>query len=313
MSTHSSTKPSPNSFKLIAATFTPMRPSGELWLEQIPAYYRHLRQSGVDGIFVCGTTGEGAALTVDERRQVLTAWTEARGAERDFQIFIHVGHESLSESRKLAAHAVEIGADAISSISPASSTADPLEDSLAHAAKIAESAPELPYYFYYMPSRSGVLLPLTKFLAAAVDRIPNFAGVKFTHHDIGELAECQAMLPPGVEMLYGRDELLLPALSVGATGAIGSTYNFAAPIYRNVISAFEEHNLRLAREHLLLARQMIHALVARHPLSGQKACMSLLALDCGPVRPPLVDLTPEELFEMTEALTKLNFRPLQLG
>lgn len=311
MSNNSSTMPSSNSFKLIAATFTPMRPSGALWLEQIPAYYTHLRQEGVDGIFVCGTTGEGASLTVDERRQVLSAWMKARGADRDFQVFIHVGHESLSESRTLAAHAVEMGVDAIASISPPPSTADPLDDALAHACEIAESAPGLPYYFYYMPSRSGVMLPMTKFLTAAVDRIPNFAGVKFTHHDIGEFGECLAMLPPGVEMLYGRDELLLPALAVGATGAIGSTYNFASPIYRNVISAFSEHNIPLAREHLLLARQMIHALVARYPLSGQKACMSLLALDCGPVRPPLIDLTPNELFELTESLGKLGFRPVR--
>jgi hypothetical protein len=78
-------------FQLIAAPFTPMKPGGAIDLNRVKPYYEFLRERGVDGAFVCGTTGEGALMTAEERKQVVAAWTAARGSDRSFRIFAHAG------------------------------------------------------------------------------------------------------------------------------------------------------------------------------------------------------------------------------
>ena len=306
-----SKKPSTHSpgehFELIAAAFTPMKASGELNTASIPKYFHWLQSEGLDGIFVCGSTGECPSLTVGERIKISEAWLTARGAARKFRIFIHVGHDCLSESRTLAKHAADIGADAISSIAPSGFTPRTIDETLAHAAEVAAAAPRLPFYFYYIPSKTKVTLPMTQFVEAATARIPNFAGVKFTHEDLGEFAECLAVAGTQVQMLYGRDELLLPALAAGANAAIGSTYNFAAPLFRKIIASFRNHNDALAREEYLRARKMIRAVVARGPLAGQKAAMNLLGLDCGPTRLPLKKADSTEIRQLRSTLDSLGF------
>jgi len=96
---------------LIAAPFTPFKPNGRLNLDLIPRLAGLLVAQGVRGAFVCGTTGEGSSMTLEERMQVAEAWK--RAAPAGLAVIVHVGHNCVDDSRALAAHAEEIGADAI--------------------------------------------------------------------------------------------------------------------------------------------------------------------------------------------------------
>jgi N-acetylneuraminate lyase len=281
-------------FQIIAAPFTPMSSSGALDLSRVAAYYGFLEARGVDGVFVCGTTGEGALMTGTERRSVLEAWVDARTGNAAFRIFAHVGSECPALSVELAEHAAGSGADAIAMMSPTFFKPQNEEAVVDQAAVVASAASQLPFYYYHIPSMTGLALSIPCLIKLASEAIPSFAGVKFTHSDLGEYADCLHVAGDNLEILFGRDELLLAGLAMGARGAVGSTYNFASPLYRQVIAAFEVGDMETARIHQMQARKMIEVVV-RHGLPGQKAAMGLAGFECGPSRLPLRNLgTPEK-------------------
>ena len=108
-------------------------------------------------------------------------------------------------------------------------------------------------------------------------------------------------------LLFGRDEILLAALALGATGAVGSTYNYIAPVYHKVMAAFAAGDMPEARRWQSLSIQII-AVMARHGgLPAGKAMMGMIGLDCGPVRPPLKNLSPEELKIFRSDLEQVGF------
>src|SRR5687767_1811972 len=131
---------------LIAAAFTPFHEDGSLNLDMVPSLVDKLVNDGLKGIFVCGSNGEGPNMTTEERMAVAESFKRAAGSR--IQVYVHVGHSSIRESQRLARHAADIGADAISSVAafyfkPGSTKI--LVDAL-H--QIASAAPELPFYYY---------------------------------------------------------------------------------------------------------------------------------------------------------------------
>lgn len=295
----------PNLHGLIAAPFTPFRPDGEVALDVIPRLASLLAHNGVSGSFICGTTGEGHSLTVDERRQVAEAWRAATPAS--VKLVVHVGHLSLGESANLAAHAASIGADAIATIAPSFFRPAGVQELVAWCAKVAAAAPQLPFYYYHMPAMTGVNIDVTDFLTAADGRIPNLAGVKFTHENLMDYGLARAVAGGRYSMLFGRDEILLAGLSLGAAGAVGSTYNFAAPLYQRILRAFDAGDLATARVEQARAQQFIHVLQHRGGLAAGKATMQLIGVDCGPMRLPLRSLTSEQIATLRRELESIGF------
>lgn len=283
-------------FALIAAPFTAMHPDGAVNLAAVPAQAQLLIANGVDGVFVCGTTGESMSLSVDERMQVAAAWRRAAGGR--LKLFVHVGHTSLEEARRLARHAEEIGADAISAMAPCFFRPRSIEDLVAFCAEVAAAAPHTPFYYYHIPSMTGVDLPMYDFLQAARERIRTLAGIKFTSENLMDFLRCVHLDEGRYDMLFGRDEILLAGMAVGAKGAVGSTYNFAAPYYRAVIEAFHAGDLAAARRAQAKAAEVVAAFQKFGSVAAQKAIMRMIGVDCGPVRPPLRDLSEEEYREL---------------
>jgi N-acetylneuraminate lyase len=292
---------------LIAAPFTPMLPDGSLNPAAILQQGRALSASGVAGAFICGTTGEGFSLTTPERQQVAEAWKNEQ--TKSLRLIVHVGHNSLEESQKLAAHAEQIGAHAFATIGPNFFRPAGLEQLVGYCAKVAEAAPSLPFYFYHMPAMSGINFLMSDFLQAASPIIPNLAGIKFTHENLMDYTQCLQLEKGRFDILFGRDEILLGALALGATGAVGSTYNYMPSIYLQVIEAFKSGDLETARRHQVRAIDII-AVMARHGgLPAGKAMMKLAGIDCGPVRLPLRSLSPAETDNLFRELEKVGFPP----
>ncbi len=115
------------------------------------------------------------------------------------------------------------------------------------------------------------------------------------------------------DVLFGSDEMLLSGLCVGATGAVGSTYNFAGPVYRRLIDAFDRGDINEARRCQALSVEMVRILRRYRIQSALKAAMKLIGLDCGPTRLPLVTLTDDELQAMKEELGAVGFFDWALG
>ena len=290
---------------LVAAPFTPLRADKTLNLALIPKYAGWLVDNGVSAVFICGTTGEGSSLTTDERKQLAEAWMA--GTAGRMKVVVHVAHNSLDESRQLAAHAERIGGHAIASIGPTFFRPVSVTQLVDFCEPVAAAAPRLPFYYYHMPAMTGVNLPMIDFLRQAAKRIPTLAGIKFTDENLMSYTQCLNFEGGRFNLLFGRDEILLAALALGATGAVGSTYNYMTPIYHKVMTAFDAGDMAEARRWQSLSIQII-AVMARHGgLPAGKAMMGMLGLDCGPVRPPLKNLSADELKSFRIELKQAGF------
>jgi len=217
-----------------------------------------------------------------------------------------VGHNSLTEARKLAAHAQRIGADAVAAAPPSyfkPASAGLLADSLA---EVASAAPDLPFYYYHIPSMTGVDLDMIEILRRA-GRLPTLEGIKYTDSRVDQFQELVEFEDGQFDIVYGRDEMLLAGLSAGARGAIGSTYNFAAPLYRRLIEAFDRGELAEARRWQSRSVAMIRTLLQHGGQQAFKAVMSLIGLDCGPARLPQASLDPAGLRELRAELEAIGF------
>lgn len=290
---------------LIAAPFTPFHTDGSINPAAIPAYARFLKQRGVSAVFVCGTTGEGASLSVEERERMTEAWIEAA----ELPVIVHVGHTALPDAQRLAAHAAKHGATAFAALAPFFfKPRNPAELS-DWCAAVASAAPSLPFYYYHIPSMTGVSMPVIDVLKAADSRIPNLSGVKYTHEDLPDFEACLRHADGKFDLLFGRDEMLFEGTERGARGAVGSTYNYASPLYLRLLAALAKGDRAQAR---VLQDQSIAMIAACNGigvthLAASKAVMAWLGIDCGPVRSPLAQPTALQLANLRVQLNTLGF------
>ncbi len=299
-------KPSRPLVGLVAAVHTPFRADGSLHLDVVEAQAAHLRAHGIDLAFVGGSTGESHSLSVEERRALARRWTgAARGT--GLGVVVHVGANCLADSRALAAQAEELGAVAISALAPSYFKPRDLETLVACCAEVAAAAPATPFYFYDIPSLTGVSLPMPEFLERAPARVPTLAGMKFTSPDLAAYQLCLRAGGGAFDVPYGVDEWLLAALALGARGGVGSTYNFAAPLYRRMLGAFAAGDLAAARAEQLRSAELVHVLAGFGYMGASKAVMGMLGVDVGPPRLPHVALAPGRVAELRGRLEALGF------
>jgi N-acetylneuraminate lyase len=290
---------------LIAAPHTPFHPDGTVATEVIPQQARLLARNGVTGAFVCGTTGEGSSLTSAERRQVVEAWVAAKPAA--LALIVHVGHLSLGDACELARHAQECGADAIAALAPSFFKPASATELVAWCAQLAAAAPRLPFYYYHIPAMTGVTIPVADFLNSVNGQIPTLAGIKFTHENLMDFGQSVAIEGGRYDMLFGRDEILLSGIALGARGAVGSTYNYAAPLYLRIFEAFARGDLAAARCEQSRAMEMIAVLNRHGGMAAGKAAMKLIGIDCGPLRLPIRSLTPRDEESLRAGLDQVGF------
>lgn len=293
---------------LIAASFTPMNADGSINLSAIDKYVELIAQSNISGVFVCGTTGESLSLTTDERKKILEKWvTLANGR---FKVIAHVGSNSLFEAKDLARHAYETGADAIAAMAPCFFRPGTVKELIDFFAPIAKSAEELPFYFYNMPSMTGVSLPLATFLEEGKKVIPNLVGTKYTHNNLMEMGECIALNNGEFEVLHGYDEILISGLAFGATAGVGSTYNYLPEVYQGIFKAMEEGNLQKARELQMKSIEIVKIIIKYGGgVRGGKAIMNLIGIECGPCRLPISPMSQEEYEMLKKDLMEIHYLP----
>jgi N-acetylneuraminate lyase len=297
-------------FGLIPACHSPLHPDGTLNLGMVEKQAELYLESGLRSVFVAGTTGEFTSLTVEERIVLAQRWCEVAGGS--LRVAVHVGHNGLAEAIALAAHAQKAGAAAVAVTAPHYFKPESISDLIDFCAPIAAEAEPLPFYFYDIPSMTGVRLRTSEFLYQARFRIPTLRGLKFSNDDILELQQCVRLENGAFDVLFGMDECLLAGLCLGVRGAVGCTYNFAAPVYQRLIRAFENHDLEVARTEQGKSMDLIKTLGDFGFLAASKTVMGMLGVDCGPVRPPLRNLSSQERAALYERISKLDIFPRSL-
>lgn len=292
---------------LIAAPFTPFSVDGALNLSLIPEYYETLKQNGITGAFISGSTGEGVSMSLEERKKVASAWADATRHDPDFKVMCFLGGTSLTDCKELAKHSQQVGLYAVSFTAPFYFKPANVAQLAACCKEVADVVPDMPFYFYHIPVLTGVGFNMIDLLNEVDGLIPNFCGIKYTHEDFMDFLSCLRFQNGKYDMLWGRDENMLSALVLGAKGAVGSTFNYAAPLYHKLIQAFEENDLETARQEQQRSIDMIRLLGKYGGIATGKAFMKAIGLNCGEFRLPVRNMTDSDLINFKKDLEAIAF------
>jgi N-acetylneuraminate lyase len=299
------TVPSTRLRGLFAAACTPLDSNGEVQLSQIPRTVEHLLAAGVDGLYICGSTGEGLSLTSQERRAVAAAYTETVAGR--CPVIVQVGHNSLAEACLLAAHAQSINASGISATCPSYFPVRDEQLLIDCMHSIASAAPGLPFYYYHIPALTGSTLSMPRFLELAHEQIPTLRGLKYTDTKLHEFQTCLERFGGELDFLWGCDEMLMGAVATGGTAAIGSTYNVAARLNKEIMRLSQEGDFHAAAKLQYRSIQMIETL-SRYPFhAALKALMAMLGCPQGGVRLPLRSLSQTDRQALQAELQAIGF------
>jgi len=292
---------------LIAAPFTPMNEDGSLNTAAVSDYYQLLKRNGVIGAFIIGSTGEGVSQTIEEKKAMIDAWAEASRTDDDFKVMALVAGTSIKEGIELAQYSQNAGLYGVALTAPFYFKPANVKQLAACCIEVANSVPDMPFYYYHIPVLNGANFPMLDLLKEVDGKADNFAGIKYTHEDFMDFLSCLHYANGKYDMLWGRDENILSALVLGAKGAVGSTYNYASPLYLDLIAAFERNDLEKARA---LQQKSIDVITLLGKYGGNpvgKAYMRLIGLDCGAFRLPFRNMNEEELAAFKKDVEALGF------
>jgi len=221
-----------------------------------------------------------------------------------------VGGTCYQECIELAVASKENGVSAIAIVAPYYFKPPDTEILANFCARVGESVPELPVYFYHIPSLTGVNLPMIDLLKSISGKLSNFAGIKFTKEDFMDYLSCLDFENGKYDLLWGRDECMLSALILGAKGFVGSTYNYASPLYHQLIAAFNNNEIEGARILQQKSIDMIALLDKFGGIATGKAYMKYIGLDCGRFRLPVRNMTEKSYSDFIQAVELLDMKYL---
>jgi 4-hydroxy-tetrahydrodipicolinate synthase len=266
------------------AIVTPFDDNGVVNETALRSNIDFLINKGVAGIVPCGTTGESATLSWEEHNHVVdVALEQAKGK---IQVIAGAGSNNTSESLNAAAHARQMGADAILCITPYYNK--PTQEGLYRHFKTIASKVNIPIVLYNVPGRTGVnLLPQT------VERLcecPTIVAIKEASGNVLQISEIHRRCGDRLTILSGDDPLTLPILACGGKGVISVVANFAPEKLIAMISAFFANDVKSAMDlHEKLMPLSQAMFIETNPIPV-KTAMNLLGMNAGPLRLPLVPM-----------------------
>ncbi|XP_048588007.1 N-acetylneuraminate lyase isoform X2 [Nematostella vectensis] len=248
------------------------------------------------------------SLTVEERKAVASAWVY-EGKGRLKHIIINVGTGNLRDTQELANHAAAIGADAIGSTPTVYPRPVSIDNLVQYLSEVGRVVPDTPLLYYHAPGATNVTFPMEEFLVAASEKIPSLVGIKYSSPDLFDFSRCLRYKNGKYQMMWGADELLIGAYSVGARTAIGSTYNYMAPVYARMITAFKQGKMETARKEMDRSQALVKILFkfGGDGVIRCKSVLSMLGVDVGPPRLPIMPLDDTELDALRRDLGGIGF------
>ncbi len=288
---------------LIAAVHTPFKADGSVNYDLIPLQAELLISQGVRGVYISGTTGEGISCSVEERKAVITQWTSA--ARGKLFLVAHTGALALPDAQNLAQFAQTSGCDAVSIVPPNFFKPANVEMLIQYCKAALKFAPEIPFYYYHT-GMSGVNLSMVQFLEMADKQFPQMVGIKFNSPDLYEFQNCLYAVDGKFDIPYGVDEFFAGAVALGAKSAIGSTFNYMAPLYIQIAQNTQAGKLREVQADMHKVCQVVDILVQYGGVAAGKVIMQAHCLDMGDPRLPLKSISAEGKKDILERIEKLE-------
>lgn len=277
---------------------------GNISIERIKKLARYYVGKGLKGLYVCGSSGEGVLQSEDERKKILEAVIEE--VKGELIIIVHIGANSTPESVRLAKHAEEVGADAVSSIPGVYYGLSP-QMVKKHWQEMIDAS-ELPFIIYHIPqtTRFNLSVDLLKEMAQQEKVI----GVKCSSESTFELQQFKVNGGEDFLVFNGPDEQFIAGRAIGADGGIGGTYGVMPELFVKLDEYIKNNKLEEARKLQNEVNEIIKDLLSVGSLYGAtKYILSLRGIETGVPRLPILPITCEE---NKKKLQKTNEKILKL-
>ncbi|QDY79342.1 4-hydroxy-tetrahydrodipicolinate synthase [Streptomyces qinzhouensis] len=276
--------------RVLTAMVTPFTPDGALDVDGAQRLAAHLVDAGNDGLIVSGTTGESPTTSDAEKDRLLRAVLEAVGDRA--LIVAGIGTNDTRHSIELAHAAERAGAHGLLAVTPYYNK-PPQEGLFRHFSAIAD-ATELPVMLYDIPGRSGV--PIDTETIVRLAEHPRIVANKDAKGDLGRAS--WAIARSGLAWYSGDDMLNLPLLSVGAVGLVSVVGHVVTPELRALLDAHLSGDVQKAIEIHQRLLPVFTGMFRTQGVITTKAALALQGLPAGPLRLPLVELTPDETAQL---------------
>jgi 4-hydroxy-tetrahydrodipicolinate synthase len=289
--------------RVLTAMATPFSRDGALDVDGAQRLARHLLEHGTETLVIAGTTGESPTLTHDEKGRLWAAVVDAAGDGR--RVMAGTSTYSTADSVELTQLAEKAGVGSLLLVTPYYNK-PPQAGLYAHFRAIAGST-GLPCMLYNIPSRTSCKIEVDTLLRLA--EIDNVVAVKDAVGDMAEASRLYRDTGGALEQYSGDDKNLLPLLAVGGVGVVSVAAHLVGPALQELVAAFERGDTHRALELHTGHLELFEGLFATTSPILLKAALGLLGLPAGPLRPPLIDATPEQVTFVRGLLERVGLVP----
>ena len=279
------------------AIVTPFNEDGSINYDRLDELIEFHCEHKTDSIVICGTTGESATMTEEEHAECVRFTIER--AKGRIPVIAGTGSNCTRTAIELSKDAAEHGADGLLLVTPYYNKATQA-GLIAHYKAVAKEA-KAPIIMYSVASRTGCNIePAT--VAELVRDVDNIVGVKEASGNISQVAKIMSLTDGNIDLYSGNDDQIVPLLSLGAKGVISVLSNVAPQETHDICAKFFAGDVAGSAALQLKAIPLIEQLFCEvNPIPVKKA-MQLMGVECGPLRMPLTEMTPEHTKALAQAM-----------
>ena len=255
---------------------------------------------GADSIIVCGTTGESATMSLEERKAAIQFVT--RIVNKRIPVIAGTGANCTKSSIEMTIFAESVGVDAVLVVTPYYNKTTQA-GLIAHFTAIANST-SLPVIMYNVPSRTGLnILPST---CLELSKIENIVAIKEASGNLSQVAEIAALCRDNLHIYSGNDDQILPILSLGGLGVISVLSNIVLDVVHKMTEDFFNGNIMGATKAQLDTLELTNSLFCEVNPIPVKAALNMIGYNVGEPRLPLVEMSTSGKERLRKALTNFG-------
>ncbi len=279
------------------AIVTPFNEDESINYDRLDELIDYHCNNGTDSIIICGTTGESATMTEEEHMECVKFAIERTKGR--LPVIAGTGSNCTRTAIDMSKEAVEDGADGLLLVTPYYNKATQA-GLIAHYTAVAKEA-KAPIIMYSVASRTGCNIePATA--AELVKNVENIVGIKEASGNISQITKIMSLTDGKIDLYSGNDDQIVPLLALGAKGVISVLSNVAPKETHDICAKFFAGDIKGSTELQLKAIPLIEQLFCEvNPIPVKKA-MQLTGVDCGPLRMPMTELTPEHTEALAQAM-----------
>ena len=285
------------------ALVTPFHKDGSINYDKLDELIDYHCENGTDSIIICGTTGESSTLSEEEHMECIKFTIER--TKKRLPVIAGTGSNATYTTIDMSKEAVEYGADGLLLVTPYYNKATQ-KGLIAHY-KAVDAEAKAPIIMYSVASRT-VLNIAPETAATLIKEVDNIVGIKEASGNISQVAKIMSLTDGKADLYSGNDDQIVPLLSLGAKGVISVLSNVAPRETHDICAKFFDGDVKGACELQLKAIPLIEQLFSEvNPIPVKKA-VNLMGMECGGVRMPLTELTPEHEKTLAQAMKDFGIK-----